>query len=166
MIATVAYASISEKGTVNGAAGNQSGKELKIADYYDFGQNEYFRFYKSDDAWWMADIMERLCRNKKIGYSQADRTSLYKLLKENGWKSGKVDKKCNCDCSSLITCAVNCIDEKVILKSDTYTGNLMDRLKKSGYGSVHKITKGYKPMAGDIICKAGKHVICCIYGVR
>ena len=166
MIATVAYASISEKGTVNGAAGNQTGKELKIADYYDFGQTKYFRFYKSTDAWWMADIMERLCRNKKIGYSQEDRGSLFNLLRKNGWKSVKVDLKCNCDCSSLITAAFNCIDEKKVLRADTYTGNLMSRLQASGYGMVHNITKGYKPMAGDIICNPGKHVVCCIYGVR
>ena len=38
-----AWASISEKGTANGIKGDQTTKEVKIGNYYNFGQNEFLR---------------------------------------------------------------------------------------------------------------------------
>ena len=41
------YASVSENGTVNGAVGDQTGKEVKTSAYYNFGQNKLIRFKDS-----------------------------------------------------------------------------------------------------------------------
>lgn len=159
MTPKVAYASISENGTINGKVGDQTGKELKVRDYYEFGQTYYFRFNSSNDAWWMADIARRIVLNDNVGYGQNDRTTLFNLLKSNGWQSSKINKKVNTDCSELVVCAFNCIYEKVLLASNTYTGNLKTRLEATGKGTIHKITKGYKPMAGDIVFKPNKHAV-------
>lgn len=157
-----AYASISEKGTVTGAPGDQTGKELKVSQYYNFGQTYYFRFNESVNAWWLCVIMHRLVNNNLIGYSQNTRTGLFNIVKKNGWKSKNVKSKCNCDCSSLVATAFNCVFEKEYLKADTTTANLASRLKATGQGHLYKIRKDYRPMAGDIIFKPGKHVIVCI----
>jgi hypothetical protein len=159
MSAKVAYASISEKGTINGAAGNQTGKELKVREYYDFGQTLYFRFNNSTDAWYMGTIAERLAKNLKIGYSQADRASLYQQAKKTGWQSKKITEPCNCDCSQLVAVAFNCVFEEDILGKDTYTGNLSYKLANSKKGMVNKVGKSYKPMCGDIVWKPDKHVV-------
>lgn len=158
-VAKVAYASISEKGTTSGAVGDQTGKEVRVRDYYDFGQTLYFRFKNSKDAWWMADICERIANNDNVGYGQPNRVTIYNILKNNGWQSSKIKSKCNCDCSMLAVVGFNCIYEKPLLASDTYTGNLKARLEKTGKGTINTITKGYKPMAGDIVFKPNKHCV-------
>ena len=160
--ARVAYASISEKGTVNGAKVDQTGRELRISDYYSFGQSYYFRFTESGDAWWLCDIMIRLVNNNRIGYGQNDRLSLRTILLRNGWKSKQVENKCNCDCSSLVACAINCIYEKDIMPASTTTSTLSSCLKAANIGKVLKIRKDYRPMPGDIIWKPGKHVVVCV----
>lgn len=159
MSAKVAYASISEKGTINGKPGNQSGKELKVTEYYDFGQTMYFRFNNSTDAWYMGTIAERLAKNLQIGYSQGDRTSLYKQAKKTGWQSKQIADPCNCDCSQLVAVAFNCVFEEELLGPDTYTGNLAYKLASTKKGIVQKVTKSYKPMCGDIVWKSEKHVV-------
>ena len=158
----VAYASISEKGTINGLPGDQTGKEVKVGDYYNFGQSYYFRFDDSTDAWWMCDIMYRIAKNNMVGYGQADRLTLRNVLKSNGWKSQKINVPVNCDCSSLVACAINCIYEKEICPASTTTATLASVLKSIKKGRTHKIEKGYKPMPGDIIWKPGKHVVVCV----
>lgn len=166
MGARVAYASISENGTINGALGDQTGKELRVRDYYNFGQTLYFRFNDSKDAWWMGDISERICNNDLVGYGQSSRTTIFNILKSNGWQSSKINKKCNCDCSELVVVSFNCIYEKILLRADTYTGNLKERLLKTGKGTIHTITSGYKPMCGDIVFKPNKHAVIVCRSIR
>ena len=163
MAVKVVYASISEKGTINGKKGDQTGKEVRVRDYYNFGQTYYFRFNTSHDAWWMADIAKRIANNKNVGYGQYDRTSIFNYLKNNGWQSGKIYSPVNTDCSELVVVSMNCIYERVVLRADTYTGNLYSRLRATGKGKIYKITSSYKPKKGDIVWKPNKHAVI-VYG--
>lgn len=155
----VITASISEKGTINGKKGDQTGREVYERSYYNFGQTLYFRPADPSDAAYIVAIARRIANNKLVGYGQSDRRSIYELLKNNGWQSGKIYQACNTDCSMLIAIVVNCLYEDEICGPDTWTGNLESRLYDSGIFSKGKITKYYKPQAGDIVLKAGKHVV-------
>lgn len=155
----VLTASISEKGTINGKKGDQTGREVYERNYYDFGQTLFFRPSDPTDAKYIVAIARRIANNKLVGYGQSDRYSIYDVLKKNGWQSGKIKTACNTDCSMYVAVVVNCLYEKEICAPDTYTGNLEIRLYKSGIFSKGKISKYYKPQAGDIVLAPGKHVV-------
>lgn len=152
-------ASISEKGTINGVKGDQTGKEVYEREYYEFGQTLFFRPADPSDAAYIVAIARRIANNKNVGYGQSDRRSIYDILKANGWQSAKINKVCNTDCSMLVAVVVNCLYESEICAVDTYTGNLENRLYNSGIFAKGKITKYYKPQAGDIVLAPKKHVV-------
>ena len=155
----VITASISEKGTINGSKGDQTGREVYERNYYDFGQTLFFRPSDPTDAEYIVAIARRIANNKNVGYGQSDRRSIYDILKANGWQSSKINKRCNTDCSMLVAVVVNCLYEAEICGPDTYTGNLEKRLYNSGIFSKGKISKYYKPQAGDVVLAPGKHVV-------
>ena len=155
----VVTASISEKGTINGAKGDQTGREVYERPAYDFGQTLFFRPVDPTDAPYIVAIARRIANNKNVGYGQSDRRSIYNILKENGWQSRQINKPCNTDCSMLVAVVVNCLYEKEICGPDSYTGNLESRLYNSGLFMKGKITAAYKQKPGDIILAPGKHVV-------
>ena len=152
-------ASSSEKGTINGVKGDQTGKEVYERSYYEFGQSLYFRPADPSDTAYIVAIARRIANNQKVGYGQSDRRSIYDLLKRNGWQSAKINQAVNTDCSMLVAVVVNCLYEAEICGPDTYTGNLSERLYSSGIFSRGKISKYYKPQAGDIVLAPNKHVV-------
>ena len=71
------WASQSEKRTANGKKGDQTGREVRTGNYYNFGQSEIIRFKNSRRGKKAAKAMKAFCNNDNIGYGQTDRTSLY-----------------------------------------------------------------------------------------
>lgn len=175
MIVRFAWASISENGTVNGKKGDQTGREVKIGNYYDFGQTQFVRLRNRRKRKRMSAILKKLCRWDGLGYGQSDRISLYNFCKGCNWNWETVKKKiekgkapkCNCDCSSLVVCAFNLTYGKPKLNASVYTGNLYSAL--CGENSVNckrirepkKVTKFHM---GDIVIKQYGHVITCVEG--
>jgi len=131
----IGSARIDERGKASGGApGDQ--KQTKKPDT--IGEVSMQPFYVHSKGWYVlrakddivghtiAISMKRACNNKNIGYSQSDR---YSLLNVEG--GTKTKKKCNCDCSSLIR---QCVKEATGNDiGECYTGNLADKLEKSGY---------------------------------
>ena len=102
----IAQASISENGTIDGKAGNQNGKELNIAPLTKGKWNKIIRFKYLDLAYYASIIAQAGVDNKRIGYSQFKRNSLWKEAKRV--KSlGKINVNTSCDCSSFISVVVN-----------------------------------------------------------
>lgn len=161
------WASIDERGKISGGkAGDQTGKEVKTGNWYDFGQNTVFRWKNITLAKAYAKVIKSLCNNSCIGYDQSQRTSLYNALKAVKWDYTKLNKKVECDCSELIACAVNCVLGKAVISSSVYTGNLNNALINSGYfkkltGTKYCDSSNYL-VIGDIINKPGSHVISCL----
>jgi hypothetical protein len=99
----IGSARISEKGTVNGVAGDQ--KQASEDDYA--GEVSLQEFYVHSKGWYIlrymdetiakkiADAMCRACNNKNIGYSQSNRLQVVKAGTDT-----KVPA--DCDCSSLV----------------------------------------------------------------
>ena len=147
MSVIIGNARISERGTVNGVKGDQTGKEVMTQSYASGGKWSYCIRPKSEEqAKKIANAMKAACANNNIGYSQGDRTSLYGLASRNHFNIAKVGK-CNCDCSSLVAVCVNAAGIKV--SPSMYTGNELALLRQTVKGTVR---------TGADQCRNGKNL--------
>lgn len=159
------WASIDENGRAkNGKAGDQTGKEVKTGDWYQFGQTAVYRWKNRTYATKYASIIKAWCGNKNIGYDQNQRTTLGQWCKSHKW-AYDVGTPVETDCSRMVADAINCtIKREVIpLNSTFYTGNLGEVLTKTGLfekltGSKYCNSSDYL-MVGDIINNPARHVI-------
>lgn len=161
MAVIIGNARIAETGGVNGAKGDQTKKEVMTQSWSTGGTWGYVIRPKSATvAAKIANAMKAACSNNNIGYSQADRLSLYKLASKNGYKLDKVGK-CNCDCSSLVAVCCNAAGVKV--SPSMYTGNELDVLEETGkfdvYTSAAYTMHSGKLKTGDILLRAGHTAI-------
>lgn len=163
-----AWASISEKGTANGIKGDQTKKEVKIGNYYNFGQNEFLRPKDAEVGKKMATAAARIAENNYIGYGQIDRNTAYNEFCKIKWNIDKIKDvrvKCNIDCSELALCAVNFALGYAALPHTLYTGNIkvvLLALKNKEKKHVFDCLKNIKEKdlkAGDLPLKAGHHII-------
>ena len=158
------WASIGETGSGrNNKAGDQTGKEVKTGNWYNFGQKAVYRWKNRTYAAKYAKIIKAFCNNDNIGYDMNDRTTLYNILAKNDWNYTKVNKKVECDCSQLVACAVNCTVGRKVCNSSMYTGDLNDQLMESGlftkYTAKKYLDESSYLMTGDIINAPSHHVI-------
>lgn len=131
----IGHASIAETGSVNGAAGDQTGREVCTRSWYSGGW--LFVAIHPDAAVREkhAAAVEAACANDKIGYSQDSRNSLYQQAKAKGFDLSGIEVKCNCDCSSLQNCAAVASGAPgVSYGSNGWTTRTMESaLRKAGY---------------------------------
>lgn len=165
-----AWASIGENGKATGGKkGDQTGREVKVGDYYNFGQDKCIRFRNAAKGRKMAEVAKFLANDNHAGYNQLDRVSLYKACESYGWDFAKIKKavkngafpKCNTDCSSFFATCVNIVYGKKKLASDCTTSNLVPRCVTTNKANF-KLTKHYPPkkwQKGDAPIKEGKHII-------
>ncbi len=154
----IGHASLDEnKKTKNGSAGDQTGKEVVIRDWYNKNWTAVFRAKDLKVAEKIAKTMEQACLNNNIGYDQNQRTTLYEHVKNLNWDITKVKEKCECDCSSLVAVCVNAAGIKV--SKDMYTGNQKAVLAATGkFNVLTEIKYLAKPghlKRGDILLASG-----------
>ena len=163
-----AWASISEKGTANGIKGDQTTKEVKIGNYYNFGQNEFLRPLDEEIGKKIAIAAARIAINDNIGYGQIDRSTSYKEFCKISWDIERIKEikvKCNIDCSELALCSVNFALGYAALPSTLYTGNIrlaLLALKDKNGKPLFSCLKNLKEKdlkVGDLPLKAGHHII-------
>lgn len=160
----IGHASISERGTVNGAKGDQTGKEVCVREWYskpwDFVAIHPEAVVREKHA----KAVEAACKNDNIGYGQGDRNTLNTMAKAVNYDLAKVGK-CNCDCSSLQNvAAVASGATGVTYGSNGWTtSNMKAALKKAGYKIITE--RAYLESAaycvrGAIYVKATSHTVC------
>lgn len=118
--------------STGGKAGNQTGKELRIQDWYkrSKGWSHIIRPKSGDDADKIAIAMEQACGNKHIGYDQNQRTTLYFQARNCNWNLSIVNVDCETDCSALV--AVCCNAAGIDVSKDMYTGDELAVLMATG----------------------------------
>ena len=90
-----------------GQAGDQTGAEVHIQNWYDGGWHSVIRPKSAAIAEKIAVACEKACNNNKIGYDQWERNSLYAEAQKVGMDFSKITTPCECDCSSLVsTCCI------------------------------------------------------------
>lgn len=166
MAVMIGNARISERNTISGKAGDQTGREVCIQTWSSGGAWSYvIRSNNPQTAAKIAAAMVAACNNNNIGYSQTgapleNRLSLYNQAVKNGFNIAKVGK-CNCDCSSLV--AVCCNAAGVSVSPSMYTGNELAVLKATGQFTIYtsaNYTKSDKLLkAGDILLRKGHTAI-------
>ena len=104
MAVKIGHASIDEKGHARGGtAGDQSGKEVKISDYYIHSKGwVVLRCKDPVKRLKIAEAMEKACNNANIGYDQNQRNTLYNAVKDKNFDPSKASKKVETDCSALV----------------------------------------------------------------
>lgn len=165
MAIRIGHASIDENGKAKGgSAGDQSGKEVCIRNWYNKPWSVLLRPKDEAVAEKMAQACEAGCANNNIGYDQNQRNTLHTLLKQNGYDMSSVGK-CETDCSAFMTvCAVaggvmaleydgNAPTTSNMRAKFTATG-AFDCLTDSKY-----LTKTDFLRRGDILVAPGKHTV-------
>lgn len=113
-----------------GEPGDQTGKELKIQPWYKNKKGwRVFRPQSYEVAQKLADDMRAACYNPAIGYDQKQRNTLYAVADQVGFDCSKVDKPCECDCSSLVRV---CLAYAGIKTGNFNTASEPSVLKKTG----------------------------------
>lgn len=159
-----AWASIGENGKITGGKpGDQTGKEVKCGNIYNFGQTRVYRCKDRSKALEIGAAAKGMAINDAFGYNQASRTTAYTELEKVNWIVANVKKPCNIDCSELGACAVNVAYKRPLISKSVYSGNIGAALLATGLFTELKASKylGISEyiQCGDIIVAPGKHVI-------
>lgn len=100
----IGHAYCDENGAARGGKpGDQTGKELRISDWY--LNKKGWRVLRAKDpaiAEKLAYDMKAACDNPAIGYDQSDRSTLFVVASKVGYDCAKVTTPCETDCSALV----------------------------------------------------------------
>lgn len=163
MAIRVGHASASEKGTVNGTKGDQTGGEVCTRAWYSKPWD--FMAVHPDESVRErhAQAVEAACANDNIGYGQSDRNTLNPLAKAVGYDLSKVGK-CNCDCSSLQNVAAVASGSGATYGSNGWTTSTMkSALQKLGYKIITDatyLTSSSYCVRGAVYVKISSHTVC------
>ena len=137
MAVRIGHASISEKGTIRGAAGDQTGKEVCIKHWTNHAKGWVtLRCKNAAMRAFIAEAMERACPNNDIGYDQPENQTLWNDVKDKGHDPAKTTKKVETDCARLVRLCIQYALDKMGIDytiPDFYTASLASVLVKSGY---------------------------------
>lgn len=158
---TIAHAVGSEDGGKTGKLGDQTGKEVRIQEWYASGGkwDAVIRCKNEANRLKIARNAEAGARNPLLGYSQPNRYTAYDQIKYKGFDYTKLDKPGDTDCSQMTT--TNSSYAGYAIPRDTYTGNMLERYKATKAFEIYKSDKytlGYKKLVpGDILLREGHH---------
>lgn len=163
----IAHASIDENKKIKGGkAGDQTGREVCIRDWYNKPWNKVIRLNDRRMAERFAKAMRMAADNDLIGYDQNQRNTLLREARKHNYDISKIDVPCECDCSSLVCVALMYagIPESVLVSNGNCatTRTLAQILKGTGKATIYS-TPLYTAspdhlILGDILLKEGSHV--------
>lgn len=162
----IGHSSIDENGKIKGGtAGDQTGKEVCIREWYSKPWSLLLRAKDSTVAEKMAQACEAGCANACIGYDQNQRNTLRTQAQAVGFDLAKIATPCECDCSSFMSvCAeaagiaipyngTNAPTTSTMKTAFTSTG-AFDVLTDAKYLTGTAYLK-----RGDILVKPGSHTV-------
>lgn len=165
MTVRIGHASIDERGNASGgAAGDQTGKELCIRNWYSKGWVVLLRAKDPVIRKKIAESCVAACKNENLGYDQGGRNTGLQEAKKVGWDFSKITTKAEFDCSSLVSACVqaagvdvwdggNAPTTRTLEKTLTATG-AFEALRAAKYLSGTDYL-----LEGDILLKPGFHVV-------
>lgn len=159
MAIRIGHAVCSENGTIKGTAGDQTGREVRIDNYYDSGWEFLLRCKDKHKAEIMARACEAGCGNNKIGYDQNQRNTLRTQARAVNWNLAKITTPCECDCSSFMTVCAEAAGINIPYSSGNAptTRTMRNAFKSTGMFDVY--TPTVRKQRGDILVEAGNHTV-------
>lgn len=154
-----------------GAAGDQTGSEWWIINWYDFGQNVVLRHPDAKVRAMIADMARAAAENNMVGYDQSQRETFWQQLKKANYRPEDIKTKCEADCSSGVAAIVKGAgyrlgDKKLQeVSPKVYTGNERAALVAAGFKALWAskyLTSGDYLLAGDINLNEGSHTNICV----
>ena len=164
----IGSASKDERGQyVGGQAGDQTGKEVYILNWYNQNWNYVLRPIDANLAEKIARACEAGCDNNNIGYSQSARNTIYTEALKVGLDLSKITTPCNCDCSSFASTCCICAGLPASIfyaggnMRTTYT--MVQACKDTGKfkiltGNDYTKVKDYLKR-GDLLLNSNQHVV-------
>lgn len=148
-----------------GAAGDNTGREWQIRDWYNRPWNCVLRHPDPEVRACIADLATKAANNNKIGYDQYQRDTYWKELQKAGYDPSKITTACESDCSAGVIAnikAAGYILGKPELQniSCTYTGNMRAGLTAAGFACLtdSKYLNGSSFLvAGDVLLNDKHH---------
>ena len=149
----------------NGAAGDQTGKEWRIRDWYNYPWNCVLRHPLAEVRACLATLAVKAAENDAIGYDQNQRDSYGQELAKADYDPSKITKPVESDCSKGVIDNTKAaghilgIPELQRLTA-TYTGNMRAAYKAAGFyvltESKYLKNSDYL-LAGDILLNDAHH---------
>ena len=147
----IGSARIGETGGYNQVAGNQTGNELSMQDYYNHPKQwDIIRLKNKSQRVLIAEAMIKAINNKNIGYDMTNRLSLLNACKSFNYDPSKVKVKCECDCSSLVRVCIAYATGKLLPNFNT--ANEKTVCLNSGLFDTFKLKDKSQLVVGDILC--------------
>lgn len=158
----IGHASQTESGkATNGKAGDQTGKEVCIREFYSKPWDYYIECTDTKLADKASKYMEEICANNNVGYDQNQRLTMYNEIERNGGKVKGI-KPCETDCSALVS-ACYIFAGLTKLNPSCTTRNLRGALLATGkfkvYSDKEHVTSDKLAKRGGIYLKEGSHVV-------
>ena len=148
-----------------GQAGDQTGKEWRMRDWYNRPWTCVLRYPDQKVALKIAQLAIDAALNDHIGYDQSQNRTYLAQLKSVGWEPSKINVNCEADCSAGVCANVTAAGYLLGIKAlqnhtGTYTGNMRSALTKAGFqlltDSKYLISGDYL-LPGDILLNDGHH---------
>lgn len=149
-----------------GSAGDQSGTEWRLMDWYYFRQNVVLRHPDVKVRRMIAEMATAAANNNNIGYDQGQRETFWQQLQRCGYNPANISTKCEADCSSGVAAIVKGagyrlgMDKLKAVSPSVYTGNEKAALLAAGFtaltGSKYTQSGDYL-LAGDINLNESMH---------
>lgn len=164
----IGHSSIDEDGRITGGrAGDQTGREVFITDWYKKGWTVLLRPRDPGVAERMARACEAGCKNDNIGYDQDQRNTLRARAREVGWDLAKITTPCECDCLSFMAVCAEAagVDMEVAYSSGNAPATRYMREKFLKTGAFEALTdKKYLTSPdwlrrGDVLVYEGHHTV-------
>lgn len=164
----IAHASIDERNKIKGGqAGDQTGKEVCIRNWYDKNWNVILRPKSNEVAKRIVKEAKAGANNDNIGYDQNQRNTLLTQAKKVNFDLSKIRTQCECDCSSFVSVlmiAAGAREDDIVKGGNcATTSTLRSRAKETGMFDVLTHVKYLNSdkylKAGDIVLKEGSHVV-------
>ncbi len=162
----IGHASKSETGGITGTAGDQTGGEVCVRTWWDYGWDIVIRAKSAAVAEKMAKFVEGCCANDNIGYDQYERNTLRSAAKAAGWDAAKIGK-CETDCAAFMAVAAEAagVDVTKLYTSGNapVTSWMRQMYKDTGAfdiltASKYRTTDAYL-LRGDILVRETAHTV-------
>ena len=149
-----------------GIAGDQTGKEWRIRNWYNGNWNVVLHHSDKATRNLIAEMARKAAENDLIGYDQNERLTFWKHLKASNYDPAKITVACEADCSSGVGAIVKGAGYRLgdvqmqNVSPDIYTGNERTALKSAGFKertASKYLTSDTYLFAGDILLREGHH---------
>ncbi len=159
------------RGVSGGKAGDQTGTEWYVREWYDFGQDVVLRHPDTKVRALIASMAAEAANNDKIGYDQSERETFWEFLARAGYIPSYITWACEADCSSGTAAVVKAVGYRLGMDSlksvpvSLWTGNMLQSFKAAGFSVLtdeRYLRSGDYLLAGDIILNQRTHVNICV----